>query len=175
MGRRIVLILGIAGLVLGFQNCGGGGAGSSSSYNGPSEVIANASQFTKILFDPQLEMGPSFTEAYPILNIDLIGGTLALTPANSSSVLTCQIDSSRLTALRSLIAQSEICEPSPPPPGYVTCMGMAAADIELSSANSSIMLSRVVCDNGTFLCGGSDATLRSMLADLRDNPPTGCH
>jgi hypothetical protein len=173
------MILGLTCLtMIAFQNCGKAAdiatAGADTPANtdpNSQKVIGQSSAYTKITYDPQLEFSTANSNGH--VDLDLATGTLNLVLDTAS--YNCTLDAARLQQARELIAGSQICEPGPLPPGYVSCMGIAVADIELSNSSANILLRHENCNNGTFLCGDNDAALRALLNDLKANLPAGCN
>jgi len=148
----------------------------SDSSNAPTgadtqKVIGQSAEYTRITYDPQLMYSSSVSIGH--VDLDLTSGALNL--VLDTKEYNCTIDPTRLQAIRTLIADSQICMPGPLPPGSVSCMAFAAPDLELSNASATIMLSHEMCNSGTFLCGDNDSNLRALLNDLKTNLPAGCN
>ena len=135
------------------------------------KVVGQSSGYTKVTYDPQIEYSLAASTGH--VGLDL--GTGALEIVLDTKTYNCTIDATRLQAIRTLIENSQICEPGPLPPGSVSCMAIASADIELSNTSQSVLLRREACNNGTFLCGDNDANLRNLINDLKTNLPAGCN
>ncbi len=165
---RAGLILGILTLIAGFQNCGntlkapGSDSGGHQAPSVDEKVIGHAGATERLLYIQNQVTPPSNG-----LELELKSGALQV------GAKSCVLDATRLEQIRSLLATSAICEPALPP-GAVACMAIGIPDIQLISGASTIELRPVVCHNGVYLCGGADQTFRSLLNEIRAQPPAGC-
>ena len=166
--RQWTLILGSSFLMIAFQNCAKAPA-SSNALGGTSSgvtVLGATSSYSKVTYDPNLEGRTGAVAQH--LDIDLDAGTVA------SGGKTCQLDVSRGQRLKALLSVGRVCQPdhSQDPTGVVNCLAISLADIKLadSSGAESVLLNKVTCGNGTYLCDGDDAELRSIIADLIAHP-----
>lgn len=171
--RNLILTAFALVIVTGFQNCAKSGAGdaSASGAGAPDQVVAKASQFNRVIYDPALEAGGADTPFH--MTVDVSNGVMSLTI--TAGPKQCSVDSARLAALQSLLDSASVCQPPAPPAGTMECMAIALPDIELLNPSESVFLSQVVCNQGNFLCDGADELLRSLLNDLKSNPPAGCN
>jgi len=173
------MLMGATLLMVGFQNCGKVGAAGMSSTGtvgtgSQSEVVVGATAaYSKLTYDPNLELGrpqklPTGSSAF---DLDLDQGTIVYRGADLKS---CKLDVEREQKIKRIISLARICHPEKPAAGIATCMAISLADIKLESASDSVLLRKVVCASGTFLCDGEDESLRSILQDLITNPATSC-
>jgi hypothetical protein len=177
-----MMVLGTTLLMMGFQNCGKvGGAGSSVSGAGISNsgtlagtgvVVGTTASYSQLTFDPNLELSTPQKTATgsTAVNVDLNQGTIVY--RTGSAVKTCVLDVDREQKLKSVISVARVCHPEKPADGAVSCMAVSLADIKLANAtdSDSVLLRKVTCSSGTFLCDGADDALRSILQDLLTNP-----
>lgn len=167
MQTRLIMVLTIFGLVLAFQNCAksrsASGVNASDNLNANEQVIGPTASYTKVTYDPRLEAlnAPAIG---PRLDIDVEAGEVKISVDNQSTI--CPLGEADLGALKAVLAQSQVCMAGPSESG-VQCQAIALADIELASEDgASVQLRPVVCNHGTFLCGGNDQVLRDLLTRL---------
>ena len=150
-------------LVGAYQNCSRVDTPSPNRTEGSETIIGLTSAYSRVEYDPMLEMGGSNQK----LEVD-VGGGLKIGGKS------CALDSIRRQRLVDIFSHSRICQPAPLPPGTAVCLALGLADTRLSNASQSIVLRPVVCHNGTYLCDGFDGQLRNLILELIQNPPSGC-
>lgn len=169
----LILVL----LALLYQNCSQKTSSSTGENSGSTQhiVIGSTSPFDTVTFSSRVNFS---SDPYKVqmgevtLTVDLLSGSQESTDHQGSRH--CTVDESRLKRLRQIMNESYICEPGPLPPDSAQCLAIGAPDIELSNDSDSIILSPLICHFGTYLCDGKDELFRSLLVDLRDNPPSDC-
>ena len=179
--RVAIITLGVLGVMTGFQNCGSPqNIQSTKDYENKvanaaqQEVLGSVSNFNKIVYDPLLEVGAQ-NKAFslPRIEIDVEAGSVRV--ASGAANLDCQLDSTRLDAIKSILATAKVCEAKQEAvANSVRCMANASADIQLSNGQSSVLLKPNMCGAGVFLCDDLDKAFREVLNSLRDNPPVNC-
>jgi hypothetical protein len=175
--RQLKIILGSGCLILGFQNCAksklssGADAGLSQ---GVSEVTGVTSQYSKVTYDINMELGAGIASASSseAVDVDLDQGLVIF--RSRAGQKSCALDVSREQKLRGLLSVGRVCKVRPPE-GAAVCMAISLADIRLANSNDSILLRPIgSCFNGIFLCDGDDQILREILADIIKNKPSAC-
>lgn len=176
---RVLIVLFLLGLVtIPFQNCSKTGQSSSSSpwTNVPEKrsdtVVGLAQNFNKISYRPMRETFNLGFGLDPDLELNLDSGQLNI--SNGAAKISCVLETRRLQSLRDLIAQSKICQPAPLPSGGVSCLAASLPDIELSNGTTTVELSPLICNSGTYLCDGNDDILRNEIQSLLSEMSQAC-
>lgn len=175
--RIIITSFTLVLLTLLYQNCSQKTSSLTNEDSGSAQhiVIGATSPFDTITYSSRVNFS---SDPYKVqmgevtLTVDLLSGLLE--NADYQGTRHCAVDETRLKQLRKIMIDSYICEPGPLSPDSVQCLAIGAPDIELSNDSDSIILSPLICHFGTYLCDGKDELFRSLLVDLRDNPPSDC-
>ncbi len=163
--RYIVLPLVLAGVLLAFQNCGQVVAdGKDEADRKAEEVVADASSFFKILYDPFIEsQGAPVNDSSRRLEMNLKTGLAVV--GRGASQKSCNIPADVLAKLTLLLTDAKICK-IVLPGDVAVCLAYPMADIELSDDVNKQLLRPLMCAAEVFLCEGRDAELRSLIQQM---------